>query len=68
MVARKLAVRLYWMLKTNQPYTPARMQGSPSHPVSTREGRSIVGMGTLPPRAIWEFEPGIMIAAPRSIA
>ena len=36
MVARKLAVRLYWMLKTNQPYAPARMQGSPSHPVSAR--------------------------------
>jgi transposase len=33
MVARKLAVRLYWMLKTNQPYGPARMQGSPSHSV-----------------------------------
>jgi len=42
MVARKLAVRLYWMLRTNQPYPPARMQGSPSHPVSTREGSSIV--------------------------
>ena len=34
MVARKLAVRLYWMLKTQQPYAPARMSGSPSHPVS----------------------------------
>ena len=34
MVARKLAVRLYWMLKTQQPYAPARMQDSPSHPVS----------------------------------
>jgi transposase len=33
MVARKLAVRLYWMLRTQQPYPPARMQGSPSHPV-----------------------------------
>jgi transposase len=33
MVARKLAVRLYWMLRTQQPYTPVRMQGSPSHPV-----------------------------------
>jgi len=42
MVARKLAVRLYWMLRSNQPYTPARMQGSPSHPVSTRSGSSIV--------------------------
>lgn len=34
MVARKLAVRLYWMLKDQQPYPPARMQSSPSHPVS----------------------------------
>jgi transposase len=33
MVARKLAIRLYWMLKTNQPYRPARTQGSPSHSV-----------------------------------
>lgn len=33
MVARKLAVRLYWMWKTQQPYLPARMQDSPSHPV-----------------------------------
>lgn len=38
MVARKLAVRLYWMLKTQQPYPSARMQGSPSHPVSARIG------------------------------
>jgi transposase len=34
MVARKLAVRLYWMLKDQQPYPPARMQSSPSHSVS----------------------------------
>jgi transposase len=34
MVARKLAVRLYWMLKSQQPYPPARMSGSPSHSVS----------------------------------
>jgi len=31
MGARKLAVRLYWMWKTQQPYTAARTQGSPSH-------------------------------------
>jgi len=31
MVARKLAVRLYWMWKTQQPYAATRMQGSPSH-------------------------------------
>lgn len=34
MVARKLAVRLYWMLKTQQAYPPARTQSSPSHSVS----------------------------------
>ena len=33
MVARKLAVRLYWMWKTQQPYAAARTQGSPSHSV-----------------------------------
>lgn len=31
MVARKLAVRLYWVWKTQQPYAATRMQGSPSH-------------------------------------
>ncbi len=36
MVARKLAVRLYWMWKNQQPYTPARIQSSPSHPVNPR--------------------------------
>ena len=36
MVARKLAVRLYWMLKSNQPYAPARMPSSPSHSVSAQ--------------------------------
>jgi transposase len=41
MVARKLAVRLYWMLKTQQPYPSARMQGSPSHPVIAGTGNSI---------------------------
>lgn len=34
MVARKLAVRLYWMWRTQQPYTATRTQGSPSHPVA----------------------------------
>jgi transposase len=33
MVARKLAVRLFWMWKTQQPYAAARTQGSPSHPL-----------------------------------
>jgi len=41
MVARKLAVRLYWMWRTQQPYSATRMQGSPSH---------LVG-GTLTPAA-----------------
>lgn len=40
MVARKLAVRMYWMLRENKSYPQlypprpvARMQGSPSHSV-----------------------------------
>ena len=36
MVARKLAVRLYWMLRENRPYSQLRfapMQGSPGHSV-----------------------------------
>jgi transposase len=35
MVARKLAVRMYWMLRTNTPYPEVvvRMRGSSSHPV-----------------------------------
>ena len=36
MVARKLAVRLYWMLRENKPYTQravARMQDGSSHSV-----------------------------------
>jgi len=36
MVARKLAVRLYWMWKTQQPSTATRMQGSPTGPVAER--------------------------------
>jgi transposase len=36
MVARKLAVRLYWMWRTQQPYAATRMQGSPSHFVGAR--------------------------------
>lgn len=34
MVARKLAVRLYWIWKLQQPYSATRMQGSPSHLVA----------------------------------
>lgn len=36
MVARKLAVRLYWMLRENRPYSPlpvVPMPGRPSHSV-----------------------------------
>ena len=34
-VARKLVLRLYWMLRTNRPYPEVvRMQGSSSHPVA----------------------------------
>jgi transposase len=36
MVARKLAVRLYWIWKTQQPYTATRMQGSPGNPVAEK--------------------------------
>ena len=36
MIARKLAVRLYWIWRTQQPYTATRMQGSPSHLVGVR--------------------------------
>jgi len=36
MVARKLAVRLYWMWKTQQPYSATRMQGSLGNPVAVR--------------------------------
>jgi len=36
-VARKLAVRLYWMARTNKPYPEVvRTQGSQSHPVAER--------------------------------
>ena len=36
-IARKLVVRLYWMLRTNTRYSEvARMQGSPSHLVGER--------------------------------
>jgi transposase len=41
MVARKLAVRLYWMWRTQQPYSATRMQGSLSHPVAVRSGRPL---------------------------
>lgn len=40
-VARKLAVRLYWMARTQKSYPEVvRTQGSQSHPVAERKGRS----------------------------
>jgi transposase len=36
MAARKLAVRLYWMWRTQQPYDATRMQGSPRGPMVER--------------------------------
>ena len=39
-VARKLAVRLYWMERTEKSYPEVvRMQGSLSHPVASSHGR-----------------------------
>jgi transposase len=41
-VARKLAVRLYWMQRTQRGYPEVvRMQGSQSHPVAERHGRAL---------------------------
>jgi transposase len=44
-IARKLAVRLYWMLRTNKRYpeTVVRMQGSPSHPVAKAKAERLSG-------------------------
>ena len=41
-VARKLAVRLYWMERTEKSYPEVvRMQGSLSHPVASSHGRDV---------------------------
>jgi transposase len=41
MVARKLAVRMFWMLKTQRPYPEVvRMQGSSSHPLGSKTPRA----------------------------
>jgi transposase len=41
-VARKLAVRLYWMARTGKSYPEVvRTQGSQSHPVAERKGRDV---------------------------
>ena len=43
-VARRLVVRLYWMLRTNQRYPEVvRMQGSPSHPVAAVKAERLSG-------------------------
>ena len=48
MVARKLAVRMFWMLKTNTEYPEVvRMQGSSSHPLGKTP---IECVSTLPPQ------------------
>ena len=41
-IARKLVVRLYWMLRTNRQYPEVvRMRGSSSHPVAESHGRDL---------------------------
>lgn len=43
-VARKLLVRLYWMLRTQKRYPEVvRMQGSPSHPVAEVKADALSG-------------------------
>ena len=50
MVARKLAVRLFWMLKTGTQYPEVvRMQGSSSHPLGKTPSACV---STLPPQAV----------------
>lgn len=40
--ARKLAVRLYWMMRTQRPYSQGvRIEGSPGHPVAERNRPSV---------------------------
>jgi transposase len=51
MVARKLAVRMFWMLKTQKPYPEVvRMQGSSSHPLRIKTSRACVS--ALPPNQV----------------
>ena len=43
-IARKLVVRLYWMLRTDRRYPEVvRMQGSPSHPVAAVKAEPLSG-------------------------
>jgi len=41
-IARKLAIRLYWMLKTNQPYSSTRTQGSSASPRVAVEAERVI--------------------------
>ena len=50
MVARKLAVRMFWMLKTGTQYPEVvRMQGSSSHPLGKAPSPCV---SALPPQAV----------------
>jgi Transposase IS116/IS110/IS902 family len=55
MVARKLAVRLYWMWRTQQPYSATRMQGSPSHLVVAVKTDPLNGRPASQ-KLVWESE------------
>ena len=57
MVARKLAVRLYWMLKQQQPYRPAHALSSPRHSVSAPLRQLERLNGRSASRLVGEFEP-----------
>ena len=54
-VARKLAVRLYWMWRTQQPYSATRMQGSPSHLVVAVKTDPLNGRPASQ-KLVWESE------------
>lgn len=50
-VARKLVVRLYWMLRTQKQYPEVvRMQGSPSHPVAEATAGALNGRPASQPQ------------------
>ena len=50
-VARKLLVRLYWMLRTQKQYPEVvRMQGSPSHPVAEVQADRLSGRPASRPK------------------
>ena len=50
-IARKLVVRLYWMLRTQKQYPAVvRMQGSPSHPVAEAKAVALNGRSASQPK------------------